>query len=85
MKEIRVQKIGDSIGIILPKETGLQVGDILGCRQDEGRLILYTENAGKAHDKKLIEDSFKNFCDENIESEEEMKKKFGKYGWGSNR
>lgn len=83
MKVIRVQKIGDSIGIILPKETGLQVGDILGYWQEGGMLILDTENAGKAHDKKLVEDSFKDFCDENIESEEEMKKRFGKYGWGS--
>lgn len=83
MEQIKVRKIGNSIGIILPKETGLHAGDLLGYRQEGGKLILDTESAGKEHDRNLIEESFDDFYEKNIYSEEEMKKKFGKYGWGS--
>jgi plasmid stabilization system protein ParE len=39
MKNIKVRKVGNSIGIILPKESGLQVGDLLGYKQDGKKLI----------------------------------------------
>jgi hypothetical protein len=34
MKNIKVRKAGNSVGIILRKESGLQVGDLLGYKQD---------------------------------------------------
>jgi len=40
MKNIKVRKVGNSIGIILPKESGLQVGDLLGYKQDGKKLIV---------------------------------------------
>jgi len=83
MENIKVRKVGNSIGIILPKESGLEVGDLLEYTHDGKRLILDTENVGKEHDKKLIEDSFADFATGNVHHEKDMKKLFGKYGWGS--
>lgn len=83
MENIKVRKVGNSIGIILPKESGLKVGDLLGYTHDGKKLILDTENVGKEHDKKLIEESFREFSNGNIHSEQDMKNKFGQYGWGS--
>lgn len=83
MEKIKVRKIGNSVGIILPKETGLQAGDLLGFRTEGKNLILETENAAKEHDRNLIEESFAEFSIGNSHSEEEMKLKFEKYGWGS--
>ncbi|WP_430618283.1 hypothetical protein IGI78_000505 [Enterococcus sp. DIV1767] len=39
MKNIKVRKAGNSVGIILPKESGLQVGDLLSYKQDGKKLI----------------------------------------------
>lgn len=83
MENIKVRKVGNSIGIILPKESGLQVGDLLAYKQDGDKLILDAHNVGKEHDRRLIEESFSNFSKGNIYHEEDMKNKFGKYGWGS--
>ena len=83
MKHIKVRKVGNSIGIILPKESGLQVGDLLSYQQDGNKLILDAKNVGKEHDRKLIEASFADFDNGQSYSEAEMQDKFGKYGWGS--
>jgi hypothetical protein len=83
MKNIKVRKVGNSIGIILRKESGLQVGDLLGYKQDGKKLILDAQNVDKEHDKRLIESSFEDFSNGNILLEEDLKNKFGKYGWGS--
>lgn len=83
MENIKVRKVGNSIGIILPKESGLQVGDLLGYKQEGKKLILDAENVGREQDKRLIENSFEDFSNGNIHLEEDMKSKFGKYGWGS--
>lgn len=82
MENVKVRKVGNSIGIILPKETGLQAGDLLGYEQDGKKLILDIQNVGKESDRKKIEDSFNDFSNSQILSEEQMKNKFEKYGWG---
>lgn len=83
MENIKVRKVGNSIGIILPKESGLQVGDLLSYNQDGQKLILDAQNVGIDHDRRLIENSFDDFSNGNIHLEKDMKNKFGKYGWGS--
>ena len=84
MQSIKVRKIGNSVGIILPKELGLKNGDTLQANQEGNLFILDTTQTAKKHDKKLIEESFQDFeRDLSLTlTEAEMKKAFGKYGWG---
>ena len=44
MENVKVRKIGNSIGVILPKGIGLQAGDLLGYEQDGEKLILDIQN-----------------------------------------
>ncbi|WP_081181311.1 AbrB family transcriptional regulator [Enterococcus villorum] len=81
MKSIKVIKIGNSVGIILPSSLGLKNGDTIRAEKKGNLFILDTTPTAKEHDRKLIEDSFKDFESHLTVTEEEMKKTFGKYGW----
>ncbi|EGP4808769.1 AbrB family transcriptional regulator [Enterococcus hirae] len=82
VQSIKVRKIGNSVGIILPKELGLKNGDVLQAEKEGNLLILDTTQIAKEHDKKLIEESFKDFEKGLTVTESEMRENFGKYGWG---
>lgn len=79
--KIKVRNIGNSVGIILPKELGLVSGDIIQAEKKGNLFILDTSEIAREHDRKLIEDSFADFEKELIVSESKMKAIFGKYGW----
>ena len=81
MRSIKVRKIGNSVGIILPKELGLKNGDTLQAEKEGNLFILDTTQTAKSHDKKLIEESFKDFEEGLIVTETEMRENFGKYDW----
>lgn len=81
MTQIKVRNIGNSVGIILPKELGLINGDIIQAEKKGNLFVLDTSKTAREHDKKLIEDSFVDFEKELIVSEAKMKDIFGKYGW----
>ena len=81
MKPIKVRNIGNSVGIILPKELGLVSGDIIQAEKKGNLFILDTSEIAREHDRKLVEDSFADFKKELIVSESKMKAIFGKYGW----
>lgn len=81
MQSIKVRKIGNSVGIILPKELGLKNGDTLQVEKEGNLFILDTTQAAKEHDKQLIEESFKDFEKGLTLTEAEMRDTFGKYGW----
>ena len=81
MRSIKVRKIGNSVGIIMPKELGLKNGDTLQAEKEGNLFILDTTQTAKNHDKKLIEESFKDFEEGLIVTETEMRENFGKYGW----
>ena len=81
MTQIKVRNIGNSVGIILPKELGLINGDIIQAEKKGNLFVLDTSKTAREHDKKLIEDSFAAFEKELIVSEAKMKDIFGKYGW----
>lgn len=81
MGNLKVRKIGNSVGVILPKELGLQPGDILSYRQENHLLIIDTSLVALDHDRELIEESFADFKKGLAVSEESLKLKFGKYGW----
>ncbi|GMA08353.1 AbrB family transcriptional regulator [Tetragenococcus halophilus subsp. flandriensis] len=82
MGKIKVRKIGNSVGAILPKEWGLEEGDILNYQKKDNYYIIDTQQVAKEHDRQIIEESFADFETNHTVSEEEMKKEFGKYGWG---
>lgn len=82
MQKIKVRKIGNSLGIILPKDSGITEGEAL-IYQKKGAIIqLDLSEAQKKYDRKLIEEGFKDFEDGNIVTEVEMIEEFGRYGWG---
>lgn len=82
MKQIKVRKIGNSIGGIFPKEWGLHEGDVLNVRKEGNTFILDAQESAKEQDRLLIEESFAEFETKNTVTETEMKDIFGKYGWG---
>ena len=81
IENLKVRKIENGVGVILPKEFGLQPGDILSYRQENHLLIIDTSLAALEHDRELIEESFTDFKKGLLVSEEALKMKFGKYGW----
>lgn len=56
-KELKVRKIGNSVGVILPSSLGLKSGDIIQAKQEGNLFILDTTQIAKEHDRKLIEES----------------------------
>ncbi|HFJ8813380.1 TPA: AbrB family transcriptional regulator [Enterococcus faecium] len=80
-KKLKVRNIGNSVGIILPKELGLKNGDTIQANQEGNLFILDTTQTSKEHDRKLIEESFQDFEKGLTVTEIEMVKAFGKYGW----
>lgn len=82
MGKIKVRKIGNSVGAILPKEWGLEEGDILNYQKKDNYYIIDTQQVAKEHDRQIIEESFADFETNHTVSEKEMEKEFGKYGWG---
>lgn len=81
MRNLKVRKIDNGVGVILPEEFGLQPRDILSYRQENHLLIIDTSLAALEHDRELIEESFADFNKGLLVSEELLKMKFGKYGW----
>lgn len=84
MKELKVRKIGNSLGSIFPKEWQVEDGAKLEYRIDKEKhqVIIDLEPENIKHDRKLIEKSFEDFDNGNWMTDKEMKAKFGKYGWG---
>ncbi|GBD79604.1 putative uncharacterized protein [Tetragenococcus halophilus subsp. halophilus] len=82
MGKLKVRKIGNSVGAILPKEWGLKEGDVLDYQKKGNYYIIDTQQLAQEHDRQIIEESFADFETGHIVSEEEMKREFGKYGWG---
>lgn len=80
--KIKVRRIGNSIGVIFPKTSGLTVGDELEYNKTNDEIVLSMRESQKKHDRDLIEDGFKDFEVNNVLTEDEMKQRFGKYGWG---
>lgn len=83
MLKIKVRKIGNSLGIILPKDSGIKEGESLVYQKTGNIIQLDLSEAQKAYDRNLIEESFQDFELGNIVTEKEMLKEFGKYGWGN--
>ncbi|PQF22979.1 AbrB family transcriptional regulator [Enterococcus mundtii] len=82
MKSLKVRKIGNIVGIILPKELGLPKGDILSYMKEGTTLIIDTKEVMREQDRKEIEKAFTDFSKGLVVSESEMKDTFSKYGWG---
>ncbi|BAP86528.1 hypothetical protein LOOC260_120220 [Paucilactobacillus hokkaidonensis JCM 18461] len=81
MQKIKVRKIGNSLGIILPKESGVTEGTELDYKKNGSIIELNLEDADKAHDRNLIEKSFEDFKYDKYYTEDQVAEKFAKYGW----
>lgn len=81
-KEMKVRKIGNSVGVILPKEMGLHENDVIDFKREGNVYYFDITRSAKEQDRKLIEESFQDFEKGLTLTEKEMKKTFGKYGWG---
>jgi len=82
MGELKIRRIGNSIGAIFPKEWQLEEGDVVEYSKDEDKIIINTEDLNKKHDRDLIEESFADFEQGLYVTEEEMAEEFGDDGWG---
>jgi hypothetical protein len=82
MEKLKVRKIGNSLGVIFPRSSGLKLNDELLYTHEGTKHILDSSEADKAHDRALIEKSFEDFEKGLIVSHEEMLKEFGDSGWG---
>lgn len=81
MTKVKVRKIGNSLGVILPKNSGVHDGDLLDLNIEEDKIILNLREAQLAHDRKIIEKAFEDVDKGKLLTEAEMEQKFGKYGW----
>lgn len=69
MREIIVKKIGNALGILLPKDSGVSEGESLLYEKKDSIIQLRLSDARKAHDKHLIEESFEDFERGNLVTE----------------
>ncbi|MEG1047157.1 AbrB/MazE/SpoVT family DNA-binding domain-containing protein [Carnobacterium sp.] len=83
MQKVKVRRIGNSLGVILPKDSGFKAGECLTYQKNGSILQLDLSEAQKSQNRKLIEESFRDFEEGNTLTEKEMIKEFGKYGWGN--
>lgn len=80
-KELKVRRVGNSLGAIFPNSWGLSEGDTLPYEEQDEIIHLQLHDAAVKHDRELVEKSFEDFENGLIVSNEEMVKQFGKYGW----
>ena len=63
MKQIKVRNIGNSVGIILPKELGLINGDIIQAEKKGNLFILDTSKVAR---EKLTLNNFDNMVEDSL-------------------
>ncbi|KRK87028.1 hypothetical protein [Lentilactobacillus sunkii] len=81
MKKIKVRKIGNSLGVILPRTTGIHEGDELHLMKKGEWLILDMSEANINRARAIIQKGFDDFKYNRTLTEDEMASLLGKYGW----
>lgn len=61
MQKVKVRRIGNSLGVILPKDSEITVGESLTYQKNGSIIQLDLSEVQKSHDRNLIEESFKDF------------------------
>jgi hypothetical protein len=80
-KQIKVRKIGNSIGALFPKEWRLVDGDLIEYEETaDGKILLDINELGKAHDRAMIEAGFDYTMDQLL-SKEEVAEQLKDLGW----
>ncbi|MDH6365814.1 antitoxin component of MazEF toxin-antitoxin module [Enterococcus sp. PF1-24] len=82
MGQIKIRKIGNSLGAIFPKDWNLTEGDVLNYEKKGTKYILDGKDIAREHDRLLVEESFADFETNNTVTEAEMAEIFKKYDWG---
>lgn len=80
-KELKVRRVGNSLGAIFPASWGLSEGDTVPYEENEENIQLQLHEAIMKHDRELIEKGFEDFEKGLIVSDQEMVNRFGEYGW----
>lgn len=80
-KELKIRRIGNSLGAIFPSSWGLNEGDVIPYDEDKDTINLRLHEAAIKHDRDMIEQDFSDFEKGLTVSDEEMVSRFGKYGW----
>lgn len=84
MTILKIRKIGNSVGTIFPQEFGLREGDELKAEVINNQIVIDLSEVNRKHDFALIEESFRIFEEEGTYlTQDEMKEKFGRWGWGN--
>lgn len=83
MAELKIRKIGNSLGSIFPQSWHLKEGEKLTYRldKDHHRVIIDLQDQAVQYDRKLIEDAFEDFSNGDVLTEQQIAEKFSKYGW----
>ncbi|MBO0460237.1 hypothetical protein IGL24_000362 [Enterococcus sp. DIV2371] len=82
MKSPKVRKIGNSVGVMLPKELELHEDAILSYPTEGTILMIEAKEVVRDRERKEIEKAFADFSKGLVVSETEMKDTFSTYGWG---
>lgn len=80
---LKIRRIGNSLGAIFPSGWQVHEGDEIHYDYSkEGEVVsLELDESRKRHDRELIEKGFADFEAGLFLTDEDMKKRFGKYGW----
>lgn len=79
--QLKVRKVGNSLGAIIPKNWEVSEGDILHYEVSQNKIIIDRYESDLEHDRRVIDEGFKDFEKGLIVDNERLKKEFGKYGW----
>ena len=81
-KAVKARKQGTSMTLTVPAQFNVCENALFEQKLLDDETIQYrpiVNSADIEHDRRMIEESFE---DDRLLTEEDMKKRFGKYGWG---
>jgi hypothetical protein len=83
MAELKIRKIGNSLGSIFPKSWHLKEGEKLLYYFDQAkhRVIINLNDQSIEDDRKLIEDAFADFAKDDVLTDQQIAEEFKQYGW----
>ncbi|MDR0899038.1 MAG: AbrB family transcriptional regulator [Lactobacillaceae bacterium] len=84
IKQLKIRKIGNSLGAIFPADWDLKEGEEIPYEIEDGKVTFNLREVELQRFRDWIEDGFADWQN-HIVSEEEMIKEFGKYGWGDGK
>ncbi|GAB2024087.1 hypothetical protein [Lactovum odontotermitis] len=85
MSAVKQRKVGTSYVLTVPKEFADGGREYEAHVEDSGVIYYVPVQSNEEVFRNKIEEDFKAIAEENFVTEQQLKKKFGRYGWGKNR